>query len=92
MVINSTTTSGEKVMTSGNRIGLRQLCLLVLLSILGGSFIMSYSVSGDSRPVEIKLPEPQPWPSVACTADELERLRAAYRSSDPEHEVVAKRV
>jgi hypothetical protein len=79
-------------MTSGNGTGLRQLCLLVLLSILGGSFIMSYSVSGDSRSVEIKLTEPQSWPSVACTADELERLRAAYRSGDPEHEVVAKRV
>ncbi len=79
-------------MTSGNGTGLRQLCLLVFLSILGGSFAMSYSVSEDSRSVEIKLPEPQPWPSVACSTDELERLRAAYRSSDPEHEVVAKRV
>ena len=58
---------------------------------------MSYSASGtseswDSGVIEIKLPEPQPWPSVACTRDELERLRAAYRSSGPEYEVVAKRV
>jgi len=48
---------------------------------------MSYSSS-----VEIKLPEPQPWPSVACTTNELERLRSAYKSDGPEHEAVARRV
>jgi len=69
---------------------------------------MSYSESGDFRfvlwlthayaggrasdSVEIILPQPQPWPSVACSTDELERLRAAYRSSGPEHEIVAERV
>jgi len=76
----------------GSRVDLRQVCLLVIFIILGGSFAMSYSVSEDSASVEIKLPEPQPWPSVACTTDELERLRTAYKSSGPEHEVVAKQV
>lgn len=40
----------------------------------------------------ISLPNPQPWPSVACTVEELERLRTAYRGEGPEHEVVAQRV
>jgi hypothetical protein len=41
---------------------------------------------------EIRLPNPQPWPSVACTAEELARLRAAYRGAGPEHAMVAERV
>ena len=48
---------------------------------------MSYSLSA-----EIELPEPQPWPSVACTTNELERVRAAYKSNGPEHDVIARRV
>ena len=38
-------------------------------------------------PVSITLPNPQRWPSVACTLEELERLRTAFRSTGPEREV-----
>jgi oligo-alginate lyase len=41
---------------------------------------------------DILMPNPQPYPSVACTAQELARLREAYRASGPEHATVAKRV
>ena len=42
--------------------------------------------------IQIALPRPLPWPAVACTAVELERLRQAFRGGGPEHEVVARRV
>lgn len=41
---------------------------------------------------QIKLPDPLPWPAVACTPVELQRLRAAYQSEGAAHEVVAERV
>ena len=41
---------------------------------------------------ELALSEPLPWPSVACTPAELERLRAALDGSGPGREVVAARV
>ena len=53
---------------------------------------MSNSPSTPLRREEIRLPDPQPWPAVACTAEELERLRAAYRSGGPERDVVARKV
>ena len=40
----------------------------------------------------ITLPERGDAPIVACTADELERLREAYRGSGPEHEVAKRAV
>lgn len=63
---------------------LRKLYLLIFISIISGGAALSNN--------EIKLPEIQPWPSVACSADELERLRAAYRGGGKEHEIVAKQV
>jgi hypothetical protein len=36
--------------------------------------------------------DPQSYPSVACTPQELTRLRTAYQRSDSDHEVVARRV
>ena len=44
-----------------------------------------------ARPA-ITLPDPQPFPSVACTPEELARLRAAWQSTGPEHAAVARRV
>ena len=41
---------------------------------------------------EITLPDPLPWPVVACTPEELERLRSAYNGDGPEHQIVARRV
>ena len=41
---------------------------------------------------EIKLPEIQSYPSVACTSDELDRLRTAYKSDGTEHEVIMKQL
>lgn len=55
--------------------------LLIFLGMMGA---LSYA--------DIELTEPQPWPSVACTLDELERLRNACASGGPEHEVVMERV
>lgn len=43
-------------------------------------------------PEQIELPQPLPWPAVACTPAELDRLRAAYHSDRPERAVVARRV
>jgi PHP family Zn ribbon phosphoesterase len=36
--------------------------------------------------------DPRPYPSVACTPQELTRLRNAYQSSGSDHDVVAKRI
>ena len=44
-----------------------------------------------TRPA-ITLPDPQPFPSVACTPEELARLRAAWQSTGPEHAAVVGRV
>ena len=41
---------------------------------------------------EIALPDPLPWPAVACTPVELERLRAAWQGTGDVHEVVAARI
>ncbi|MFH1571780.1 MAG: alginate lyase family protein, partial [Gemmatimonadota bacterium] len=41
---------------------------------------------------EVILPEPLPWPAVACSPTELERLRAAWQGTGRGHEVVAARV
>jgi hypothetical protein len=41
---------------------------------------------------EIRLPSPATHPVVACTAAELERLRAAWRASGRAHDLVAERI
>jgi len=38
---------------------------------------------------EIRLPSGAKHPVIACTAPELQRLRAAYRGAGPEHDAVA---
>jgi len=51
------------------------------LALLTMGAILHMSCSGNPalrRPV-IRLPDPQPWPSVACTPQELGRIRAAIR-------------
>ena len=48
------------------------------------------SISGSN--IEINLPESQTYPSVACTPEELQRLRKAYIGSGQEHDVVAKQI
>lgn len=40
----------------------------------------------------ITLPDPLPFPSVAATPAELARLRAAWQSTGPAHQAVARRV
>ena len=69
-----------------NQIGRISLCLLIFFGIIRGGLAVSYT--------NIELPEPQPWPSVACTPDELERLRDAYDNSrqEPQGKVVAEKV
>ena len=41
------------------------------------------------EPPPIVLPVNPRHPAIACTPIELDRLRAAYRGTGPEHEVVA---
>ncbi|MEW6755897.1 MAG: heparinase II/III family protein [Candidatus Latescibacterota bacterium] len=53
---------------------------------------MSASSPAALAPDTIRLPRPLPWPAVACTPEELERLRAALRGSGSESEVVQQRV
>lgn len=60
------------------------LYVLILLGVMKGGIAVSY--------VDIQLPETQPWPSVACTLDELERLRSAYSTDGPGHEVLMKQL
>ena len=48
-----------------------------------------FSAEGKWKRPTVKLPEPLKHPVVACTPEELERLRAAYRSSGPEHDALA---
>ena len=43
-------------------------------------------------PPAITLSNPQPFPSVACTPDELARLRAAWHGTGLEHAAVARRI
>lgn len=64
-----------------------------LAILLANGFLVGACVGQDEpRLAEIKLPSPQHWPSVACTAEELARLRQAYRSKTPEHDVVARQI
>ena len=42
--------------------------------------------------IDISLPDPLPWPAVACTPAELARLRAAYADTGLSHQVVARQV
>ncbi|MGB9594785.1 MAG: heparinase II/III domain-containing protein, partial [Candidatus Poribacteria bacterium] len=58
------------------------LASVFICNILNGSFSLP----------NIKLPDPQPYPSVACSAVELDRLRNAFKGSGIEHEIIAKRI
>ena len=49
---------------------------------IGGFLAMSCSKEHAQQRAAIRLPNPQPWPSVACTPEELERLRTAYKNGD----------
>jgi hypothetical protein len=60
--------------------------------ILWESLITMTSVLGSFNPPEIKFTEQQPYPSVACTAIELERLQDAFKGNGIEHDIVAKMV
>ena len=55
-------------------------------------FLMAWSAPTPTSHADITLPDPQPYPSVACTAQELTRLREAYRGGGREREPVARQV
>lgn len=59
--------------------------------LLASVFICNIINSSFNTP-EIKLPDPQPYPSVACSAVELDRLRNAYKGNGIEHEIISKRI
>ncbi|MBM3211417.1 hypothetical protein FJZ33_04290, partial [Candidatus Poribacteria bacterium] len=44
------------------------------------------------KSLEVKLPDHQTWPSVACTPEELQRLRQVYKGEGLDHDVVARQV
>jgi len=60
--------------------------------ICSGSGPAATSVSSTNLALPIKLPDPLPFPSVAATPAELARLRAAWETTGPAHEAVARRV
>ena len=49
-------------------------------------------LAGDWPAPKVVLPKRTGHPVVACTPEELTRLRAAYKGDGPLHDVVAKRV
>ena len=62
------------------------------MPIVSGCFVMACSGQNASGPAAINLPNTQRWPSVACTPEELARLRQAWQGTGPEHDVVARQV
>ncbi|MBI2949762.1 MAG: alginate lyase family protein [Verrucomicrobia bacterium] len=76
---------GGKIMAKGIR---KSLFLLLLC----GRFAVACSTLNASEPVAISLPSPQRWPAVACSPEELARLRQAYRANGPEHNAVATQI
>lgn len=64
-------------------VGTTVLTVLVIISSPGICGAQQWAVP------QLKLPDTDKHPLIACTAAELERLKAAYRSSGPEHDVVA---
>ena len=65
--------------------------LFLLFLVVAAWFVATGSAQDSSARAVIALPSPQPYPTVACTAEELARLREAYRGTGPEHDAVAKR-
>lgn len=65
---------------------------LLMVLLLAGTIMNACAGQDASARTIITLPDPQLYPAVACTGEELVRLRTAYRSAGPEHEVVASRV
>ena len=64
----------------------------LLMLIVSGCFVLACFGQNSPGPAATNLPNPQRWPSVACTAEELARLRQADRGRGPEHDVVARQV
>jgi Heparinase II/III-like protein/Alginate lyase len=62
------------------------------VGIAGVWFAMACSGQDLPKRAAIMLPNPQPYPSIACTVEELARLREAYQGSGPAHDVVARRI
>ncbi len=64
----------------------------LFLLLVSGCFMIVGSGQNTPGTAAIALPSPQIWPSVACTVEELARLRQAFRGAGPEHDVVARQV
>jgi len=62
--------------------------LALAVSLLGFS-LGCLAQAEDWKPPRIALPENRKHPLIACKADELGRLRAAWRSTGPAHDAVA---
>lgn len=65
---------------------------LVQLLVLG-SLVRLGSIQSAAASLPVLLPDPQSYPSVACTPEELTRLRAAYQQvSGPAHQAVSRQI
>ena len=68
----------------------------VLFAALFHCLVLGATVTSDAagpqQEIQIALPNPLPWPAVACTAEELGRLKAAYQKSGREHRLLAERI
>ncbi|MBT4501924.1 MAG: hypothetical protein HOC74_29600 [Gemmatimonadetes bacterium] len=74
------------------RIRWKVIALSLSIAIMEGCTVMPVPSPVRLSETEITLPDPLPWPVVACTPEELERLRSAYNGDGPEHQIVARRV
>jgi hypothetical protein len=65
---------------------------LELLLLVVSFCITCSAYAAGRRPSKFRLSGPLTHPAIACTADELGRLRAAYRGRGPNREPVARRI
>ncbi len=65
----------------------RQLFYPILCLILTGQIFLHPQSS--AQETTINLPDSPTHPYIACTTDELARLREAYQGNGPEHKVIA---
>jgi len=66
----------------------RGLCFTVIASV---GYLVGAAALAAGTERKVVLPE-RGHPSLACTAEELGRLRQAYRGPGPERDIVAARV
>lgn len=69
--------------------GIAGLCVTLILTLALAMSLAQPSRAEDKAAKQIALPDASQHPFLACTAEELARLREAYRTEGVAHEVVA---